>query len=147
MVPTWGDPVKIKNDSPFGRAGEEGEVVGVGEIESERQSKEFGFPIGEPINTVEYGDGSSDVIPSRFLELIPYDYAKRIRTGDMVMVYPDSPFGGAGLTGKVIRIVSIASANDEQIFELPIGEPLYIIRFEEGRDVIMPLTWIERVRE
>lgn len=147
MVLTWGDPIKIKQDSPFGRAGNEGDVVGIWEIESESQSAAFDLPIGEPIYLIEYGDGSAEEVPGRFVEPVPYDRAKWIRHGDIVMVYPDSPFGRAGQKGKVIWVGSVSSSDDEKIFERPVGEALFVLRYEEGRDDMVPLAWVERVWE
>jgi hypothetical protein len=67
---TWGDEVKVKADAPEKyRPNEFGAVVGITEINNDVLSNYTNLPLGTITYTVEYIDGTDQLIPEECLEL------------------------------------------------------------------------------
>ncbi len=57
---TWGDTVRIKRgDSSSARPGALAEIVGLREIETPAQARQFSAPIGSKVYLIEFGDGEA----------------------------------------------------------------------------------------
>ncbi len=66
---TWGDTVKIKAAAAPARCpGALAEVVGIREIETEAQARQFEATIGSKLYLLELGDGTSIEIPEAWIE-------------------------------------------------------------------------------
>jgi hypothetical protein len=66
---TWGDSVCVKKEAPsWMRPGEAADVVGILDIETEAQAREFAVPLGSKMYTIEFGDGSDVEIPEAWIE-------------------------------------------------------------------------------
>ncbi len=67
--PTWGDTVRIKPGAPpVVRPGSLAEVVGIREIETPAQAKQFAATIGSKVYLVEFGDGQALEVPEAWIE-------------------------------------------------------------------------------
>lgn len=66
---TWNDEVSIKPSAPTEyRPNEEGWIVGIWQIETAEHSTRYDQPIGATIYLVEFVDGSSMLVPTRYIE-------------------------------------------------------------------------------
>jgi hypothetical protein len=72
----YGDEVIFKEASPGGHWAERiCCVVGITIVETEEQIQVFGHPTGTILYTVEFRDGSDQLVPEHALEPIPRDNA------------------------------------------------------------------------
>lgn len=64
----YGDDVIFKTLDQDGHPLEKpGAIVGVTPVENEEQSRNFGYPTGTVLYTVEFGDGSDALLPEESL--------------------------------------------------------------------------------
>jgi hypothetical protein len=68
---TWGDTVRVNAAAAeASRPGELGEIVGIREVETEAQARQFESPIGSRLYLVEFGDGTSVEIPEAWIDAV-----------------------------------------------------------------------------
>jgi hypothetical protein len=66
---TWGDDARISDSAPPPlRPGEIVAVVGMRDIQEQKQATQLGVPVGTTLYLIEYSDGSSAEIPGDLLE-------------------------------------------------------------------------------
>jgi hypothetical protein len=66
---TWGDTVRVKvGAGPARRPRAIAEVVGIREIETEDQARQFEVPIGSKVYLIEFVDGASLETPEAWIE-------------------------------------------------------------------------------
>ena len=66
---TWGDLVRVKEDAPASmRPGSVAEVVGIREIETHEQARQFGAAIGGKVYLIEFGNGDAVEVPASTIE-------------------------------------------------------------------------------
>jgi hypothetical protein len=67
---TWGTTVSVRvGEPPQHRPGERAEVVGITEANAHLAAK-YEVPLGTPLYTIEFGDGTDIELPGTALEVV-----------------------------------------------------------------------------
>jgi hypothetical protein len=67
--PTWGDTVRVKAAAPpLMRPGALAAVVGIREVETLEQARQFEAAIGSKVYLIEFGDGDALELPEAWIE-------------------------------------------------------------------------------
>jgi hypothetical protein len=66
---SWGETVRVKVGAhPARRPGAVAEVIGIREVETEAQARQFEARYGSKLYLIEFGDGTSVEIPEDWIE-------------------------------------------------------------------------------
>jgi hypothetical protein len=65
----YGDEVILHRETGNATATKPGAIVGITEVLSDKQAEVLGYPIGTVVYTVEFGDGSDQLVPES--DLLP----------------------------------------------------------------------------
>jgi len=140
---TWGDSVVIAESAPTRfHPGEFASVCGFYQIASKNSAKEFECNVKDWIYTVEFGDGSDIQIAELYLNNDP-DRLK-YSWGDVVVLKKQSSESFNKDEAAVVSgFCRITQQNLSEKFNKKIGDWLYIIKFENGKEMLISEECIE----
>ncbi|GAB4191337.1 MAG: hypothetical protein Tsb0015_13120 [Simkaniaceae bacterium] len=141
---TYNDGVIVRNNAPKRFSpGEIGIICGMGKIMTIKGAKEYCCQQGEWVYIVEFLDGSSIEIPESYLEADPERLKYCLR--DRVKLRDDIPKNYH--PSEKVLIIGYQDIEDEnlaQIFELKLGDVIYVVKAENNEEFLVPESFIEK---
>lgn len=140
----WGETVKVKNNAPIHlNPGQVGSICGMRQISSEEGAKIYLCHKNDWVYTVEYIGGLDKEIAEIYLEKYP-EKLKYITKEKIIMNASNPQNYYSSQIAEIIDFCFISEESLAKKFKLKIGDPIYVLKSENGEEFLAPESYIDK---